>query len=252
MNDMLNKKKAGYRELEWSDELKKRFWDYWDFESQNEELFFTYALGDYLIEKFSCYFNGARNALDLGSGRGYLISPLIKKNIQVSTIEFSDRSIKHLQEQFGEDKGFIDSYSIDEYRKIKNKFDLVFLTEVIEHLSDQELAEDFRIIRGITTSGSRLFITTPHDEVLKDSRVYCPNCGATFHRWQHVRSWDKEGLKSLLASQGFKVVMLAEADLNHEKARKTFNWRQKLADRLTAPDRRHTYKPHLVCVAERE
>jgi hypothetical protein len=76
---------------------------------------------------------------------------------------------------------------------------------VVERLYDEALAATLRNCRALLRPGGRLFITTPNDERLEDSIVYCPVSNVTFHRWQHVRSWNSTTLPAALRQHDLKV-----------------------------------------------
>jgi hypothetical protein len=63
-------------------------------------------------------------------------------------------------------------------------------------------------IRRILKPGTGyLFVTTPNNENLEASTVFCPECGAVFHRYQHLRSFTIESLEELMRSHGFATTL---------------------------------------------
>jgi len=60
-------------------------------------------------------------------------------------------------------------------------------------------------VKKLGNPGSKIIFTTPNNERLDDSVVYCPVCEHTFHRWQHVRSWNVQSLTSFMEKNGLKV-----------------------------------------------
>ena len=80
----------------------------------------------------------------------------------------------------------------------ENYYDLILMTEVIEHLSPDETPSVLRKLATLAAPGGRVLITTPNDENLKTMDVMCPDCGCTFHRWQHQQSWTLERLRELV------------------------------------------------------
>ena len=77
---------------------------------------------------------------------------------------------------------------------------------------DEVLAECLRAL----APGGRLFVTTPNGEDLDVERTICPECGCTFHRWQHVRSWTAQSLASRLSAVGFGPVEAREITWGNE------------------------------------
>jgi len=85
------------------------------------------------------------------------------------------------------------------------QFDVVLLIEVVEHLRSDILDATLREIHRVMRPGGVLLITTPNNEDLSRSMKFCPDCGAIFHEWQHVRAWDVVGLAKELKAYGFAV-----------------------------------------------
>lgn len=74
-------------------------------------------------------------------------------------------------------------------------FDLVLSTEVLEHLSDELLAEARREIMRVARK--YILITVPYNEILSAEWVKCSGCGSVFHPWGHVRTFGFRILKNL-------------------------------------------------------
>jgi hypothetical protein len=53
---------------------------------------------------------------------------------------------------------------------------------------------------------------TPNRENLDESIVFCPDCGAAFHRWQHVRSWTPKSIILTMQNSGFQTVHVNETN----------------------------------------
>ena len=87
-----------------------------------------------------------------------------------------------------------------------------------------------------------LLITTPNDENLKQEYVYCPNCDSVFHRWQHVRSFNKQRIKNPLDDKGFDVLSTSTTNFALEKGilRRS---------RLLIKKMLGHHQPHLVVIA---
>jgi hypothetical protein len=61
-----------------------------------------------------------------------------------------------------------------------------------------------REIERLLAPGGCVVATAPNGEELVLERVRCPDCGATFHRWQHQRALTPESLAALFGR--FEVV----------------------------------------------
>ena len=77
-------------------------------------------------------------------------------------------------------------------------FDVVVMSEVMEHLDVEALSKSVREVRRVLKCGGRFIGTVPAQERLEESLVVCPECGKRFHRWGHVQSFDRERLEGLL------------------------------------------------------
>jgi len=84
-------------------------------------------------------------------------------------------------------------------------FDCVIMTEVLEHLSDEELELTLVEVRRVLKPNGRFLGTVPADENLELNKVVCPFCGKVFHRWGHMQSFSKERLYKLLAGKFSRV-----------------------------------------------
>lgn len=66
-----------------------------------------------------------------------------------------------------------------------------------------ELDGMFAECRRLLKSGGQIFFTTPNDEDYDASKILYPECGRTFHRWQHVRVWTAGSLAARVEQAGF-------------------------------------------------
>jgi 2-polyprenyl-3-methyl-5-hydroxy-6-metoxy-1,4-benzoquinol methylase len=117
----------------------------------------------------------------------------------------------------------------------------IYLIEVIEHLTAANLKDVLQEIRRIADPvKGEIIVTTPNQERLTESNIRCPFCAQQFHRWQHVRSFDKESLPRTLKKFGWETVLCEEVNWDRP-ARTIKNFLRKmlfLEDRIK-------HKPHL-------
>jgi len=235
-----------YIQLEWTEDKIKRFWD---FESRNHEKYFAFQAGKILVRRLKKYLKKGHSVLDYGSGPGFLIKHLLNKNLKVSALEFSVESINKLNAKYSGILGFEGSYSIEELSATDKKFDVITLIEVIEHLDDKYLELTFKNIRKYLKPGGILIITTPNDEDLWKSFVYCPDSDRVFHKYQHVRSWNTISLRKYVEEAGLEILKIEETNFGKNlvgRSIKSFN--QKIKRWL--PGEWKTIKPpHLYCIS---
>ncbi|UCH36063.1 MAG: class I SAM-dependent methyltransferase, partial [Armatimonadota bacterium] len=84
-------------------------------------------------------------------------------------------------------------------------FDCVLLFEVVEHLKDEHLAGMLTEVARVLRPGGTLVVTTPNDEDLALATRFCPDCGAVYHEWQHIRTWSVSSLDRTVQPYGFQL-----------------------------------------------
>jgi 2-polyprenyl-3-methyl-5-hydroxy-6-metoxy-1,4-benzoquinol methylase len=234
-----------YKPIEWNDEKIKRIWDY---TSQFPENYFSYQVGKALIDRLSIFFPNAKNVLDYGCGAGFLIPHLMDKNLEVSALEFSDESLALINSKFRDNRFFKGSYTIEQLKDSTETFNVIMLVEIIEHLNDKYLRQAVHDIKTLLSDNGIVIFTTPNDEDLSKSMVYCPECDHVFHRWQHVRTWNKSSLTLFLQSNGFDIAAIFETNFSKTKL---ITGLESVLSRLLGRSLTATAKkqPHLVAVA---
>lgn len=190
------------RALDWSDVLIKRFWNYY---SNYPELYFTYQYGNNIVNQFSDHFNSNCKILDYGCGTGFLIEHLLKHPVDVFGTDVSEDTVEFVNKKYNTIENFKGAFLLNELIQTETKFDILFVVEVIEHLTEEHLVQLIKNIKHLLNANGKVIFTTPNNEKLADSIVYCPNCEHTFHRWQHIRSWTSESLSSFLNENGMNV-----------------------------------------------
>lgn len=107
-------------------------------------------------------------------------------------------------------------------------------------------------LRGarVLRPGGRFVLTTPHEEDLGAHKVACPECGAVFHRVQHLESVDAASLRALLGRHGLRVRQLRATNFRHFPDRPFWGRLVARVMRLLSRLEART-APHLVAVAER-
>jgi 2-polyprenyl-3-methyl-5-hydroxy-6-metoxy-1,4-benzoquinol methylase len=229
--------------LQWTDELVERFWSY---RTTPIHQYFAEQAARPLLRRIKGYAPANCEALDYGCGTGHLIPALLKADYFVTATDYSDKAVMAANERFRQDPRFRGAWSIAELLELKKQFSLVFLLEVIEHLSDAALEDTLTRLERLTAPGGLLVVTTPNEENLYDSHVYCPTCNHTFHRMQHVRSWSPKSLTAFLKARGFETLNVACTDLALENG----SWLLRLKFAAKRRLRRATV-PNLVLLARR-
>ncbi|MBK9034485.1 MAG: class I SAM-dependent methyltransferase [Myxococcales bacterium] len=182
---------------------------YWDFISATTrpENYFTYAVGAVVARHVAREVPLAgRSVLDFGCGPGHLFRHMVKAapTMKYFGMDFSAGSIEQLERQWGTHAQFSGGAAIDGFPiTLDRQFDVIVCCEVIEHLDDPTLEHVCELFARVLRPGGTLYLTTPNDEDMSRNTTMCPDCGATFHRWQHMRTWNARSLVAQLARHGF-------------------------------------------------
>lgn len=139
--------------------------------------------------------------LEIGFGDGYLLRKLSKKY----ECHGADISIENV-EQMKKDVPGVMFNLIDVDGKLPYEdgyFDSFIASEVLEHMTDEELSLCLHEIERILKPGGYGFITVPFKENLKENECYCPNCGEKFHKWGHKQVWNDKFI--IKAFTNFKI-----------------------------------------------
>ena len=187
-----------YHEVKWNGEKVDRVWNYFTKIQKNQTKWFADLMSsgiyNYLRKQGIKFSN--KKLLDYGAGKGYLMD-VISMNEKTSALdcgEFSEEGLSFLKNKYENSSIQVVNLSSTPSVIDSNKYDLVFLIEVVEHLDDDYLEKTISEVYRILKPGGKVIITTPFNENLEANNVCCPDCGAIFHRVQHVRSWSIESI----------------------------------------------------------
>lgn len=188
--------------LEDSQDKRDRLWSYY----QNHDA------GSFTASKSRLDFIARRCSkgsvlLNIGTGSGYFESILNKKGVITHSLDPDKATIERLKKEIGlgdrAKQGYCHSIPFpDRY------FDIVVMTEVLEHISNDSVNASLAEVRRVLKSSGRLIGTVPYMEVMEKNRVYCPYCNSGFHRWGHVNSFSIERLRDLFQDSGMDVQKL--------------------------------------------
>jgi SAM-dependent methyltransferase len=178
-----------------------KIWDHFQNSDQTEDVFIN-ALPRY--EFLAKYISSGMTALNIGVGRGGLESILIKNGADVFCLDPSEETIEKLRTQYNLDAhaqvGFSQDMPFND-----SQFDVVIMSEVLEHLSDDVLSATIIEVKRVLKPGGIFIGTVPANENLIDNQVVCPHCGVSFHRWGHTQSFTLLRLRNIFSGNKFII-----------------------------------------------
>ncbi len=210
---------TGHR-MEWTPERISAYWDWWSRRDIAADEYFARQVGGVIAGLLAeARPLAGASVLDFGCGPGHLIPHLLDAGASVSAADVSRGAIEEVLKRFSGRRGWVAARPISaagsgcraEFPDAS--FDAVCCLETIEHLPERDapalVAELVRLCRP----GGVLLLTTPDEENLAKSTVYCPECAAEFHKVQHLSRWSAKSLASVLQAAGLTPLFCAGLDL---------------------------------------
>jgi 2-polyprenyl-3-methyl-5-hydroxy-6-metoxy-1,4-benzoquinol methylase len=234
----------------WDDVKVSRLWNYYSKTPPYSEVYFSKVFGDAILKRSRLPIDTSLSILDFGCGPGFIWEHILKLNAQWSYtgIDFSPDSVAEISQKGAGHKQFVEAQHITTLptRFENSQFDAVLLLEVVEHLNDEYLSGTLNEIARVIKPGGILVVSTPNEEDLSASTRFCPECGAIFHEWQHIRNWSVNTLAEKLASHGFALDF---AETHDFRVRNIFHKLMRLARRLKNGK---TSNPHMIAVFQKK
>lgn len=204
--------------IEWDDTKVSRLWDYYSRTPPYADIYFSKVFGERILRNSGLSFERCISVLDFGSGPGFIWEHVRKLGIRwdYAGLDFSSDSVRKLNEKAAGHSQFKGGIHVRQLPTEfpDNHFDAVLLIEVVEHLRDEHLSGTLEEIWRVLKPGGVVVITTPNEEDLTLATKFCPECGAIFHEWQHVRSWSATTLSDYLQSSGFALRFATPIDFS--------------------------------------
>jgi ubiquinone/menaquinone biosynthesis C-methylase UbiE len=168
---------------------------------QNKKLWEKYEQADLVKSKIPAILDwiprDVKTILDVGCGNGIITNALAEK-YDVTGTDYSASALEFV-------KGKKVLASADHLPFKDRSFDLVFSSEMLEHLPEEVLRAAIDEMRRITKG--YLFLTVPNREYLPKNYIKCPQCGTIFHVYGHLHSFDIQALDDLVGPS-FKRYMV--------------------------------------------
>jgi len=166
----------------------------------DELLYFagTEELTEKVQERFVHYFiNSPGTVLEIGCGKGVMLTMLKEKGIQAYGIDLSDTIVKYCLE-----KGLQATCSdlLSHLQSLKNdSIGGIFCAHVIEHLQPEEAIAFLKQAYRVMKQKSKLVIVTPNAKDLRTTERFWLDI-------THVRPYPKKLLCTLLQKEGFHSI----------------------------------------------
>lgn len=197
------------RNLEWTPELVESFWSKLA-HTKLEQLSFSYTVGPLFLKLVRSFLSQKGKHLDFGAGSGYFVKLLLENGYQTAGFDPSNDRQSKLANTVGDHPLFLGTTN----QNSTETFDTVFFMEVIEHLLDEDFDSVLDRLISFVKPGGYLIVSTPNNENLEFSKVYCPASDYLFHPWQHVRSFTSLQLKETFEKRNLKTVLEIEGDFS--------------------------------------
>jgi 2-polyprenyl-3-methyl-5-hydroxy-6-metoxy-1,4-benzoquinol methylase len=231
--------------LKWNTDNIKMFWNY---QSRFPDLYFTSQFGKEIVTFLLEFLPRNSRVLDYACGTGSLTKYLLEAGFIVTSCDLSTSSIDIVNSNYNNHPNFLGAQSVEEIINSKIQFDAVILVELIEHIDDSTLTIILSNVYDLLKSNGLAIFSTPNDENLTSDTVYCPSCNHTFHKWQHVRSWNSISLNSLFINNKLFTVSIHQMNFYLSKNNGLFRY---YLSRFRNLFKSNKYSPHLVGVARK-
>jgi SAM-dependent methyltransferase len=204
-------------EHDWQPAHIAQFWDWCTSSSERNQQYFASLVGRGIDRFLRRHARLEGRLLDFGCGSGHLLEILLQENprLEGHGLEFSRESAAVTEKRLGGRENWRGAKHVSglPVPYPGGHFDVVTFIETIEHLKEEWLEGTLRELHRLLRPGGRLLVTTPFDENLEASMVYCPFCRSEFHRMQHMRSFSCESLRRLLDRFDFDVLYCRNVNL---------------------------------------
>lgn len=136
--------------------------------------------------------------LDVGSNYGFTVKAARDLGLDATGIDIDDVAVKAARETFGD---FYTTISIEDYAQSGKKADIIYTSEVIEHVPDPSTFA--KAAYDILNPNGILYLTTPDGAHWNRPRNFADWAMAIPP--EHITYFSRKGLKTLLEKTGFTV-----------------------------------------------
>ena len=161
-----------------------------------------------MLAVFSAFIPLGGSVLDFGAGPGFFVEKLLARGLSCAACDRSPKAVHTLNERFKGRRGWLGAFELRERGMPvpERRFDMAFCLETLEHVLPEKAPEVIADLRRVLRDGGTLMVTVPGEEDPARNTAMCPECGCVFHRYQHVRIFSPQDLRSLMEREGFETV----------------------------------------------
>jgi len=159
-----------------------------------------------------------QSIIDIGCGNG-LITNRLNEKFDVLGCDVNASKLQYV-------KGPKLQASCDEIPREDKSFDMVFSSEMLEHLPEPLYLETLKEFSRLAKK--YILITVPYNEDLHKLAVKCEKCGEIYHKNGHLQSFREDSFKNNIP--GFSV---RQTSLYGKPVRKYAAWLAALKHKLT-------------------
>lgn len=238
----MNKKLNELKDITYKENFSEEsLLSYIDEENNQERFLFEFKQNNLLSKN--------KSMLNIGAGRGGLSAALIKKYYKVDSLEYNPVYCEIIIWRFKKMKlnGKIMQGPIEEF-KSKNKYDLILLTDVIEHVYNPK--KSLENIHYLLNNNGKVYITVPNryhlydphyklpfilfmprkisDLILKIIGKYKTDKSAGMQSLSEMHYYTYNQFKKIVNSIGFEVIDLRKREISnpdkylYKKSQKTY------------------------------
>jgi SAM-dependent methyltransferase len=198
-------------QLTWTEELIRTFWDGVGC-CHLDDLSFGKLAGAKFLQFVRDHIPAGAEICDFGAGSGHLAELLLSDGFATGVYEPSPGRGEKLRERLSNYDRFLGVIGPNDRRL----FDIVLMTEVVEHVPDRLLEQTLNQVKRLLRDSGIVIVTTPNNENVAQAHVLCPVCRKTFHPWQHLTSFTPQSLEEVLNRNEFERRFLGLVDFSDD------------------------------------
>jgi glycosyltransferase involved in cell wall biosynthesis/ubiquinone/menaquinone biosynthesis C-methylase UbiE len=168
----------------------QKAWSYYQTEAPD-----TFRGSAFRLHYLTRYLKNGQKVLNVGIGGGLFEQFCRQIGVHVFSIDPDWRSLHKHQDK---NEYRLTAGQIEDLPFSDNVFDVVVVSEVLEHLTQELTQRALREIRRVLIPHGQVLGTVPSRENLADGAVICPRCGEVFHKVGHLQSFSTTTMTSLL------------------------------------------------------